>query len=82
VDLAGDAFLGFVLGDIEIILALEADPEFRGSTNIPGKAEGQFCGDTSPPTDKRIHGGRGHQMSQRFSDLIAHPGCRSTSYEG
>ena len=57
--LAGDALLGFVLGDIEIILALEADPEFGGGADIPGKAESQFRADTAPPTDEQIHGGRG-----------------------
>ena len=40
--LPGDAFLRFVLGEIEVILALEANPEFCRGADISGKAEGQF----------------------------------------
>ena len=50
--LPGDAFFGFVLGDSEIILALESDPEFCGGAGISGKPERQFCADTAQPTDK------------------------------
>jgi hypothetical protein len=63
--LPGDAFLSFVLRDIQIVLALKANPEFCGSTDIPGKTEGQFCADRAPPTDQRIHGSRGYPQALR-----------------
>jgi len=61
--LAGDAFFSFILGDIEVVLALEADPEFCGRADIAGKSEGQLCADAAPSTDKQMHGGLGHPQA-------------------
>jgi hypothetical protein len=57
--LSGDAFLGFILGNVEIILALKAYPELRGRADVPGQSKRQFCADGAPSTDKQIHGGWG-----------------------